>query len=224
MRILIAGGGIVGGQLARKLLENKYDVILIDKDKELCDRLYAETGVVVICGSVTNVDVLKEARLETADILFAVTVNDADNLACAILAKSFGVKKIVARMRNAEYEKAYKLAGVDAVIRVTDLMVGQMMMEVECPDVQRISSIGHGRASIFRVIIPEKGGASGQRISDIAQNAAFPEQCLVGAIFSPADEHFHIPRGNSVLKGGDQVFLVADDANAQKAIRYLTVS
>ncbi|MBC8377732.1 MAG: TrkA family potassium uptake protein [Planctomycetes bacterium] len=224
MRILIAGGGMVGGQLARRLLENKYDVILIDKDKELCDRMYAETGVVVICGSVTNVDVLKEARMETADVLFAVTVNDADNLACAILAKSFGVKKIVARMRNPEYEKAYKLAGVDTVIRVTDLMVGQMMMEVECPDVQRISSIGDGRVGIFRILISEGGRANGQCISDIAQNEAFPKQCVIGAVFSPADEHFHIPRGNSVLKGGDQVFLVADDANAQKAIRFLTVS
>ena len=90
MRILIAGGGMVGGQLARRLMENKYDVILIDKDKELCDHLYAETGVVVIHGSVTDVDVLKEARIDSAEVLFAVTVSDADNLACAILAKSFG--------------------------------------------------------------------------------------------------------------------------------------
>ena len=215
---------MVGGQLARRLLENKYDVILIDKDKELCDRLFAETGAVVICGSVTNVDVLKEARLKTADILFAVTVNDADNLACAILAKSFGVKKIVARMRNPEYEKAYKLAGVDSVIRVTDLMVGQMIMEVESPNVQRVSTIGHGRANIFRIVIPENGRACGRRVSDIGMDEVFPRQCVIGAIFSPEDEHFHIPRGDSVLKEGDQIFLIADDTNAQKAIRYLTVS
>lgn len=215
---------MVGGQLARKLLENKHDVILIDKDKDLCDRLFAETGVVVICGSVTSVDVLKEARLETADILFAVTVNDADNLACAILAKSYGVEKIVARMRNPEYEKAYKLAGVDSVIRVTDMMVGQMMMEAECPEVRRISSIGNGRASIFMVLIPEKGRAAGKCISDIAADPAFPKQCVIAAVFSPVDEHFHIPRGDSVLTGADQVFFIADDASAQKAIDHLTVS
>ena len=61
MYIVIAGGGIVGGQLARRLLENKHDVVLIDPRKEVCDKLYAETGVVAVNGSNTNIDILKEA-------------------------------------------------------------------------------------------------------------------------------------------------------------------
>ena len=90
MYVVIAGIGLVGGELARRLVENKHDVVVIDKDKEICDRIYAETGVVAIHGNVSQVETLSEANVHKADFLAATTGSDADNLACAILAKSFG--------------------------------------------------------------------------------------------------------------------------------------
>ncbi|MFW5798691.1 MAG: NAD-binding protein, partial [Planctomycetota bacterium] len=51
MYVVIAGAGLVGGMVARKLLENKHDVVVVDADKAICDRLYAETGVVTIFGN-----------------------------------------------------------------------------------------------------------------------------------------------------------------------------
>ena len=64
MYIIIAGGGMVGGGLLRMLLDNKHDVVLIEQDKETCDRLYAETGVIAINASATNIEALNEAGRE----------------------------------------------------------------------------------------------------------------------------------------------------------------
>ena len=116
----------------------------------------------------------------------------------------------------------YRIAGVDSVIRVTDLMVNQLMMEVECPEVQRISTIGQGQASIFMVVVPDGGRVNGKSISDIGSDASFPTECVIAAVFTPAEKRFHIPRGSSILRSNDQVFLIADDDHVQRAIDFLT--
>jgi Trk K+ transport system NAD-binding subunit len=51
MYVIVIGGGMVGGGLVRQLMENKHDTVLIEKDKELCDAVYAETGVIAIQGT-----------------------------------------------------------------------------------------------------------------------------------------------------------------------------
>ena len=62
MYVVVAGGGMVGGGLVRGLLDNKHDGVLIEQYKELCDKLYAETGVVAITGSATSIQALNEAH------------------------------------------------------------------------------------------------------------------------------------------------------------------
>ncbi|MBN2594586.1 MAG: TrkA family potassium uptake protein, partial [Sedimentisphaerales bacterium] len=107
MYIVVAGGGMVGGGLVRSLLDNKHDVVLIEQHKEICDQLYAETGVIAITGSATSIQALTEAGIRKADVLVAATGRDADNLACAILAKSFEVPRVIVRMRDPAYKNAY---------------------------------------------------------------------------------------------------------------------
>ena len=109
MYIVVTGGGMVGGGLVHRLLDNKHDVVLIEQDKEICDKLYAETGVVAINGSATSIEALNEAGIGKADVVVAATVNDADNLACAILAKSFEVPQIIVRMRDPAYNMLTEL-------------------------------------------------------------------------------------------------------------------
>ena len=103
MYIIIAGIGLVGGELARKLVENKHDVVAVDIDKEICDKLYSDLGVITLNGNIADVDTLQEAGVTKADVLVAATGSDTDNLAGAILAKSFGVSQIIVRMRNSAY-------------------------------------------------------------------------------------------------------------------------
>jgi len=222
MYIVIIGGGMVGGQLARRMLENKHDVVLIDPRKEVCDKLYAETGVVAVNGSGTNIEVLKEAGLAKADVVVCATPNDADNLVCAILAKSLGVSHIIVRMRDPEYENAYREAGIDRIVRVTDLMVNQMLMEIEHPKLRRIRAIGGGRANIFMVVVPQEAKVAGQSIKNIAGNSAFPGDCIFIATYNQEKEEFSIPKGAQVINEGDELFLISKAENIKKIVDFLT--
>lgn len=222
MYIVVAGGGMVGGRLVRRLLEKKHDVVMIETDREICNRLYAETGVVAVTGKASRIEVLKEANVEKADVMVVATPDDADNLACAILAKSLKVPRVIVRMRDPSYENAYKVAGVSKIVRVTDLMVNQMLMEIENPKVRRISTVGGGRANIFMVIVPKGGLVAGLTICQIAENKAFPEQCVFIAVYAEEKGEFNLPRGEQVISEGDELFLISTAENIRKVGDFLT--
>ena len=222
MYIVIAGGGMVGGGLVRRLLDNKHDVVLIEQHKELCDKMYAETGVIAINGSTTDIEALNEAGIGKADVVVAATGSDADNLACAILAKSFEVPRVIVRMRDPAYKNAYRVAGVNSIVRVTDLMVSQMMMDIENPDVRRVTTIGGGKADVFVVVVPERAKVASKSVKEIVENRHFPSECTFIAVYNQETEQFSIPRGKQIINEGDELFLISTAENIKKAVDFLT--
>lgn len=222
MYIVVAGGGMIGDGLVRRLLDNKHDVVLIDQSKEACDKLYAETGVVAVNGNVTSIEALNDAGVRKADVVVATTGSDANNLACAILAKSFDVSQIIVRMRDPAYKHAYIVAGASTIVRVTDLMVSQMMMDIENPEVRRITTIGGGKADIFIVTVPERAKVAGRSVEDIVGSRHFPSPCVFIAVYNHEREEFSIPRGKQVINEGDELFLISRAENIKKAVDFLT--
>jgi trk system potassium uptake protein TrkA len=222
MYVVVAGGGMVGGGLVRSLLDNKHDVVLIEQHKELCDKMYAETGVVAITGSATSIQALTEAGIRKADVLVAATGSDADNLACAILAKSFEVPKVIVRMRDPAYKNAYIVAGVNSIVRVTDLMVNQIMMDIENPEVRRITTIGGGKADIFMIKVPDGAKVAGKSVMNIVDSRHFPSECTFVAVYDQKTEEFSIPRGKQVINEGNELFLISAAENIKKAVDFLT--
>jgi trk system potassium uptake protein TrkA len=221
MYIIVGGIGLVGGELARRLVENKHDVVVIDRDKEVCDRLYAETGVVAIQGNISQIETLREANIDKAEVLVATTGSDTDNLACAILAKSFGVPSVIARMRNPAYESAYKLVGVTSVVHVTDLMVNQIIIEVEKPKVRRVLSVGGGKADIYSVVIPRGARVAGKTVESIAKHPAFPPTCVFVAVYNREKDELSIPRGQQLIHQGDELLLISPAEDIKKVTDFL---
>lgn len=222
MYVVVIGGGMVGGSLVRRLMDNKHDVVLLEQEKELCNSLYAETGVIAINGSGTSVDALQEAGIEKADVVAATTGSDAVNLAAAVIAKSYDVPEIIVRMRNPGYRNPYRLAGATKIVRVTDLMVNQMMIYVENPQVRRITAIGGGKADVFMVIVPEGATIAGKNIMAITGDSDFPSQCVFVAVYNQKNDEFCIPRGQQVINEQDELFLISPAENIKQVVELLT--
>jgi len=81
------------------------------------------------------------------------------------------------------YEQAYKLAGVTSVVRMADLLLNQIIMEVEQPRVRKIMVLGGGKAQIYAVKIPDKARSIGMAIREITREKRFPQRswCWVEA-------------------------------------------
>jgi len=222
MYVVIIGGGMVGGGLVRRLVENKHDVVLVEADREVCNALYAQTGVIAINATGTNVAALKEAGIDKADVVVAATGSDAVNLASAVLAKSFDVPEIIVRMRDPSYRNAYRLAGATKIVRVTDLMVSQMMIFIENPQVRRIAAIGGGKADIFVVAVPEGAKVAGRSIAEITSDRQFPSQCVFVAVYNRQNDEFAIPRGKQVINAGDELFIISSAGDLNQVVQLLT--
>src|SRR3990167_2669821 len=97
MHIIIVGGGKIGYFLAKKLSADEHTVILIEKNKNICEEIAKQLNIVVVNGDGCDAYRLEEAGIERTDVIAAVTGKDEDNLVVCQLAKEkFHIRRAVA--------------------------------------------------------------------------------------------------------------------------------
>jgi trk system potassium uptake protein TrkA len=132
------------------------------------------------------------------------------------------VPRVIVRMRDPAYKNAYVIAGANAIVRVTDLMVNQIMIDIENPQVRRITTIGGGKADIFMVKVPDDAKVAGKSVQDIVESRHFPSECVFVAVYNQQTETFSIPRGKQVITEGNELFLISAAENIKAAVDFLT--
>lgn len=212
MRIIIIGAGKVGFSLAQMLSYENHDVVVIEK-KPLRQKIVEENlDVQTILGSGASTSVLEEAGVAEADLLIAVTEIDELNMISCLIAKQYGVKKTVARIRNPEYLENTKFSpttsiGIDLVInpeRVTAKMISKL---IHVPEAINVEYYADGKVQLLELYIKKDSPVVNKSLIEIN----FPKPNLIVAILR--DEKMIIPRGSDVLKSGDLIFVIAETKN-----------
>ena len=127
MYVIVIGGGRVGYQLARHLLDRGEEVTLIEKDGRRAEWLEGQLGSIVMTGDGDEMAFLETTGIERADVVMAVSGDDEDNLIALQLAKKrFKVPLTIARVNNPANVEIFKTLGVDEAISATDVLLGAM--------------------------------------------------------------------------------------------------
>lgn len=217
MYIIIVGGGKVGYYLAKTLAQMKYKTTVIETNKDLCMNIVNATsdlGVTVINGDGTNVNFLKDADIESADVLIAVTGRDQDNLiVCQIAKKEFNTKKTIARVNNPKNIKIFEKLGVDFAISSTATIVDIIEKEVFISDLKSVMTVGN---LIVNEIKLKLGFHS---INKQVKDLELPKDCILISIIR--DSNVMIPNGSSILMPGDEIIAVSkkgDELKLEKAL------
>ncbi len=127
MYVIVAGGGKVGFYLARALLNEDHEVLVVEKDKRKVASISEELGSVVMLGNADEARILEEAGANRADVVVAVTGDDEDNLViCQVAKHKFRVDRTIARINNPKNETIFKLLGIDATVSSTNLILAQI--------------------------------------------------------------------------------------------------
>lgn len=129
MYIIIVGGGKVGYYLMKSMVERGDEVCLIEQSKSICEKIAEEFNDMIIWGDGTSLDVLRDAGIESADVIVAATGKDEENLAiCQIARMNYNIGKTIARINNPKNIQVFKALGVDKTVCSTEVianLIGQ---------------------------------------------------------------------------------------------------
>jgi trk system potassium uptake protein TrkA len=116
MQVIVIGCGKVGSRFAQALSEEGHDVVVVDNDRHLFKKLGPDFNGVTITGVPIDQDTLKQAGIETADALVAVTPDDNVNImACQVAKEIFKVPRVIARIYNPEREHVFHQFGLETI-------------------------------------------------------------------------------------------------------------
>jgi trk system potassium uptake protein TrkA len=201
MYIIIVGGGRVGYYLARALLEERHEVLIIEQRASFCDIINEEMGSICVHGDGCEAATLAEVGTRRADMLVAVTGDDEDNLvACQVAKYKFNVPRTVARVRNPQNEHIFKKLGVDVPVSATNIILEAIEKEVPTHPLTHLLTLSDKGLEIVEVRIPPKATTIGKAIREID----LPKGSQL-ALVVPRDRRPKVPTPSTVFREGDQV-------------------
>jgi trk system potassium uptake protein TrkA len=204
MRVVIAGAGSVGRSIARELLHNGHQVLLIDKDVDDVQARLVPAATWLLADA-CEISSLHEAGLAECDVVVAATGDDKVNLVLSLLAKTeFGVPRTVARVNNPKNEWMFDEAwGVDVAVSTPRLMTALVEEAVSIGDLVRIFTFGQGQSTMVELTLPENSPFAGKRVGDVP----WPDDSvLVGII---REDHPIAPSRDDSLEAHDELLFLA---------------
>jgi len=199
MRVVIAGAGEVGYNIAKDLAD-KHEITVIENDEKKISEI-EKLNVNVVKGNAANVNVLKKAGIEKADLLIAVTGNDEVNLLAGLAAKKLGVGMVIVRVGNPEYAdrpvKRDHPMGYDVLICPQLVLASEFAKLVTIPGSIEFSEFGE--LELVEIAVREDSQIVGRKIKEIK----LPRDVIIAAIHRC--DRIIVPRGETVIKAKDRL-------------------
>lgn len=216
MYILVVGAGKVGYFLAKRLYQSKHTVSIVDKDRQICEEIAKDLEILVINGDGCDPKILEEAGIARADVVAAVTGDDEDNLVVCQLAKEkFNIQRTVGRVNNPDNEHTFSELGIDVPVDSTKIIAKIIEEEVSFSDFVNLMSFKRGKLAIVRVDLPTDAPVINKQIKDIA----LPKDAVLVSILR--GEEVILPKGDTVLKSGDDVIALTLIGNEPQLLQLL---
>lgn len=155
MYVIVVGGGKVGYYLAKSLLEEGHEVLVIEKEAGKCAALTDELGVSVMQGDGCEASVMEEAGMGRADVVAAVTGDDEDNLVvCQVAKHKFDVARTIARINNPKNEKILRKLGIDVTVSSTELILSQIERVIPAQRLVHLLSLRSVGVNFVELVVP----------------------------------------------------------------------
>ena len=207
----IIGGGTVGLMLAQNLEMLKIKTKIIEKSYDRCQYIsqYLK-NTLIINGDGTNLKLLDEEEIGSADVVISVTNNDEKNLLCSLLSKQLGVKRVVARVAKVLNIPLFEKVGIDVAVSPKNSAISEVKNDLAENDVDILATVEQGLGEVLEIkVSPE---FHNKKIMELK----FPSPAIVGTIQRRGQ--VIIPYGLTELKAGDTmiIFTTAEDAGTIK--------
>lgn len=205
MHVVIVGAGEVGSNIAASLAGD-HEVVVIDLDEDRVDQLTYSLDVLSLEGDGTNVDVLREAGIERADMLIASTDSDEANIVTCGTARTASDAFTVARVRKTSLLRTWQGAegafGVDYMVSV-DLLTAQSIVQIAgLPGTRHVETFADGTVRMAEFEITDETPIAGKTVREADRY----DSLTFAALFRNDD--VTIPQGDTVIQAGDRLVVI----------------
>ena len=216
MNIIIVGCGKVGCTLVEALSSENHNIVVIDSRPEKVSALTDTVDVMGIVGNGVSHTTLKQAGIETADLLIAVTGSDEENLLCCVIAKKSGHCQTIARIRNPLYneEKDFlqKEFGLSMIINPELTAANEISKVFQFPSAIRVDTFAKGRVELLHFKIGNNSPLCGLKLSKF--HATLHCNDILVCTIARNSEEVIIPNGDFEFAANDIVSIVAKRRDA----------
>ena len=217
-RVIIAGGGNIGYQLA-SVLESHYRVKIIERNAERA-RLLSETldKTVVLKGDAADESMLLDENIDSADVFCALTNDDEANILSAMLAKRMGARKTLSLINRPSYIELVESGMIDIAISPQQVTIGALLAHIRRGDVVAVHSLRKGSAEALEAVAHGDRKTSkvvGRTISELK----LPRGANIGAIVR--NDEVVIAKSDLVIEPEDHVIMYLTDKNKVRDVERL---
>ncbi len=212
MKIVIVGAGESGGILANMLSSEKHEVSLIEKEEKVAEDIAKEIDALVIKGDATEYSVLKDAGIEKADVVIAITDDDKTNLMVCEIAKSSKIPKIISRVNNPKNEELFAKLGITSVVPLVSLEITKIKNMLEPGKERIIAELGEGDVQVIEATIGEKSKLIGKE--------AVIKGAVIGTIYRSGE--LVMPEKATKLQAGDVLVIIAKSKGIDKITKIIS--
>ncbi|KQR98734.1 potassium transporter TrkA [Williamsia sp. Leaf354] len=218
MKVAIAGAGAVGRSIARELLHNKHEVMLLERRVDNIDEA-SVPGATWINGDACELDNLEQAQLHTYDVMVAATGDDKANLVVSLLAKTeFAVDRVVARVNDPRNEWLFDEGwGVDVAVSTPRILASLVEEAVSVGDLVRLMTFRQGQANLVEITLPQDTSFAGKPVRKLV----LPRDAALVAILRGG--RVIVPQADDPVEGGDELVFIAP-AEVEEALREAILS
>lgn len=214
--IIIVGCGKVGTTLVEQLIKEGHDITIIDRSPSKIEELTNLYDIMGVVGNGASYSVQRDAGIENADLIIAVTESDELNLLCCTVAKQVANCAAIARVRTPDYsrEAGYlkEKLGLAMVINPELEAAREAARILYMPTALGVNSFAHGQAELIKFKIPDENILDKMTIAHLGKNIA-PDILICGI---ERGGELYIPSGSFTLAAGDIISFVAS-TQASKA-------
>ena len=218
MNVIIVGGGRTGAQLARTLLAEGHQIVLVEERPQIIDRLHQELPEnTVVQGDGSSPTVLERAGIRNAQVLAAVTSEDEANLVIATLGRfEFGVPRIIARVNNPMNAWLFTPdMGVDVALNQAHILAKLIAEEMSLGDMTTLLKLRKGEFSIVEEKVHPEAEVAGKALKEIK----LPAQSRVVVILRKGN--MIIPEGSTVLQPVDELICIVHSSSLKQLAKML---
>jgi len=207
VKIAIAGAGNAGRAIARELLSNGHQVLLIDKNPKAL-KMESVPNAEWLLADACEITTLDKAGLDQCQVLVAATGDDKVNLVTSLLGKTeYGIPRVVARINHPKNEWLFDQSwGVDVAVSTPRIIAALVEEAVSVGDVVRLFSFRKGQANLVEITLPDTSICIGKTVEEVE----LPEDASLAAIVR--DGRVIAPMPSDVFTAGDELLFVASVA------------